>query len=313
MRAFFKIIRWENLVVIILAQSFLHFLLLNKLVQTVGYQLQLSILQLGMLILSSVLIAAAGNVYNDILDLEVDKINKPKKLIVPTRISLDKAKLIYGSFSAIGFSLAVILAFQLDFYQLAAIQFIVILLLRLYSRQLKRSILVGNLLIAFLTAFSVFIVYLYNLVGILNDPITMAGVQKQLPFIFNLTAVYVVFAFISNLIRELIKDAEDIQGDKIFGFQTFAVHYGVQRTAVLARIFNAVLAIGLLGFTYYSFSMDWYYLGVYLVVALLVPLIYFELSAQKAKSKQDFHALSDLSKIIMVAGILSMQVFSMQF
>ncbi|RLD36923.1 MAG: hypothetical protein DRI74_08025 [Bacteroidetes bacterium] len=311
--AFLNLIRWKNLVVLILAQGFLHFMIIQKLVFAVGVELPLRYYQLGILILSTVLIAAAGNIFNDITDIKVDKINKPKEVIIGQFIKVKTAIFWAWMFNGIGFALALILSYQLQLIQLALIHVMVILLLKRYSESFKNKVLVGNLLIALFTGLSIFLVYLYNLVSIINDPIIFVGLQKQLPFIFNLSSAYVFFAFLSNLIREITKDAEDIEGDEIFGIQTFSVAYGTEKAVLLMRSLNAFLAISLSYFVYYSFKMNWIYLAVYLIVAVLIPVFYFEWTARKAKLKTDFMDLSFLSKIIMLAGILSMQVFSLQF
>jgi len=311
--AFLQLVRWKNLTVLILAQGFLHFMIIEKLSLSVGEELPLKLYQLAMLILSTVLIAAAGNIFNDIADVEPDKINKPKELIIGNLIQAKIANFWAWIFNGAGFLLALVLSYQLEFIQLALIQMMTILLLKNYSARFKNKVLVGNLLIAFFTALSVFLVYLFNLVSITNDPIVLAGLQKQLPFIFKLTQVYVFFAFLSNLIREITKDAEDIKGDKIFAIRTFSVVYGTKKALVLMRSLNGLLAVGLLYFVFYSFKMNWFYLTVYLSVAVLIPVLYFEWTARKAKLKTDYKDLSFLSKVIMLAGILSMQVFSLQF
>ncbi len=311
--AFLNLIRWKNLVVFILGKGFVDFIFIEKLSLSIGEELPLKGYQLAMLIVSTVLIAAAGNILNDLSDIKVDQINKPEKIIIGSLIQVKTANFWAWMFNGIGFVLALLLSYQLEFIQLALIQMMVILLLKRYSTSFKNKVLVGNLLVALFTALSVFLVYLYNVVSIINDPIILAALQKQLPFIFTLTQAYVFFAFLSNLIREITKDAEDIEGDKIFAIRTFSVAYGTEKAVLLMRSLNALLAISLSYFVYYSFKMNWIYLAVYLIVAVLIPVFYFEWTARKAKLKTDFMDLSFLSKIIMLAGILSMQVFSLQF
>ncbi len=311
--AFLNLVRWQNLAVVILTQTLLHFMIIKKLATEASIELPLSYLQFAMLVLSTVLIAAAGNIFNDLADLKTDNVNKPQKVIIGHFIKAKTATVWAWFFNGAGFVLAIILALQLELIQLAIIQLMVILLLKRYSISFKNQLLVGNLLIALFTALSVFIVYLYNLLSIINNPIILAALQKQLPFIFTLTQAYVLFAFLSNLIREITKDIEDINGDKAFDIHTFPVVYGINKSTILVRFLNAILATGILIFALYSFKMEWHYLAIYLLVAVLIPVVFFELNAQKAKEKDDFHSLSSLSKIIMLAGILSMQVFSLQF
>lgn len=313
LKAFLSLVRWQNLVVIILAQGFLHFLIINKLASAAAIELPLTYFQFALLVLSTILIAAAGNILNDLADVKLDQLNKPEKVIIGNLINERTATFWAWTFNGFGFVFALLLAYQLNLFQLALIQLLVILLLKRYSQSFKKQVLVGNLLIALFIALSVFLVYLYNLVSIIADPIILAALQKQLPFIFALTQAYIFFAFLSNLIREIIKDIEDIEGDKVFGVNTFSVVYGIRRATVLARILNAALAICILVFAAYAYKLGWYFFVVYLLVAILIPVVYFEWTARKAKVKDDYKDLSFLTKIIMLAGILSMQVFSLQF
>lgn len=309
--AFFRLIRWQNLVVIILSQSFIQYLIIKILANSID--LPFSNFQFLILVLSTILIAAAGNILNDLADFQIDKLNKPEKTLIETTLSAKTASIIAWIFNAIGLLLAVILAYLVNMIQLALIQLIVILLLQKYTTTFKKQLLVGNLIVALLTALSVFIVYLYNLVAIIDQPILLSDMQKQLVFILKLTLVYTSFAFISNFIREIIKDIEDINGDKVFGLQTFPIVYGIKKATILARIINSVLLLAVLAFIFYSFKMNWYFFTIYSITALIIPIVYFEFSARKAIAKKDFHHLSSLSKIIMLAGILSMQILSLQF
>jgi 4-hydroxybenzoate polyprenyltransferase len=312
-KAFFQLIRWQNLVVLVLAQGFLHFMIIEKLSVAAAIVLPFSTLHLFVLMLSTTMIAASGYIYNDLVDVKVDLVNKAQKVIVGKILSTKTAMVWVYALNSIGFLLSFYLVVNIGYKQLALIQILVILLLRLYSKSLKRQVLLGNLLIAALTALSVFLVYLYHVFSLLQNPIELSAMTKQLPFILKLTQAYVFFAFLSNFIREIVKDLEDKQGDQLFGIQTFPVKYGDAKTLILVRVLNGLLIISLFVFFILSLKLQWYYLGVYLFVATLIPSVYFEWNAKKAKEKNDFHALSSLMKIIMIAGILSMQVLSIQF
>jgi 4-hydroxybenzoate polyprenyltransferase len=312
-QAFFLLIRWPNLVVIILAQLFLHYFIIGNLAHSIQLDLSLTVYQLLLLVFSTVLIAAAANILNDVDDLKIDRLNKPDKVIIGKFINAPLAIRIAWIFNAIAFLMSLFLAYQLHFIQLALIQMIVILLLKRYAQDFKNKPLIGNMLVALFTALSIFIVYLYNLVSVIEHPILFASLQKQLPLIFLLTQAYVFFAFMSNMIRELVKDIEDIEGDSVFQLRTFPIVYGRSKSMFLVKSLNIVLILGLLVFSAYAFLMNWFYLGVYLIVAVLFPTFYFQWKSSFAKSREDYKNLSFLSKIIMLAGILSMQVFSLQF
>ncbi len=312
-QAFLRLIRWPNLLVIILAQLFLHYFVIAKLVQSIQLDISLTVFQLLLLVLSTVLIAAAANILNDVDDLKIDRLNKSDKIIIGKFVKASVAIRIAWMFNIIAFLMALFLAFQLHFIQLALIQMIVILLLKRYTQDFKKKPLIGNLLVAFFTALSIFIVYLYNLVSLIDHSILFASLQKQLPLIFLLTQAYVFFAFFSNMIREIVKDIEDVDGDRVFQLRTFPIVYGRSKSMLLVKTLNAILALGLIAFIGYAFLMTWFYFAVYLIVAVLFPILYFQWKSSVAKEREDFKDLSFLSKIIMLAGVLSMQLFALQF
>ncbi|MGZ5304297.1 MAG: geranylgeranylglycerol-phosphate geranylgeranyltransferase [Bacteroidia bacterium] len=236
------------------------------------------------LVLATVLIAAAGNIINDIQDVKIDQINKPSRLIVEKYISRKQALLLYGVFTFAGLVFASLVDFQYFIWTLIAAQ-----VLWLYSVLLKCQPLIGNIAIAFLMGLSVWVVQFTGEV-----------------FIMAWILFYSAFAFLTGFIREIIKDLEDKNGDEACGCHTFANTSSLQKVKNLIYILLAAGIVLLLVSAIFMFYKGLIYLPLYLLLVISTAFIFYGLLVKKAKDKEQFSRLSFYIKIIMLAGILSM-------
>lgn len=234
---------------------------------------------LYLLILSTVIIAAAGYMINDYYDVKIDYVNKPHEVIIGRGMKRRVAIFFHTllNFTGIGIGLMVS-------PRVAVINFISAFLLWLYSNQLKRLPLVGNFTVALLTGASIWIVgYYYQ--------------QSEL-----LVLTYAIFAFFLNLIREIIKDIEDRQGDRKHGCKTLPIVIGFRNTKRVIFLIAIAFVCAILIVTFkINNAQLFYYFGI---MSLL--FIYFMYKIYVADRKAHFTQLSMLSKILMLTGILSM-------
>jgi len=185
-----------------------------------------------------------------------------------------------------------------------------------YSKQHKTSFIIGNLQVAFLTALSILNLAIYDLIPIgiqINDG---SGI------ILLIIIFYTGFSFITTLIREIIKDIEDIEGDKKVNANTLAIKFGIQRTKKIIILLNTLPIVGIAYFQYFqysvlssTFSIKLSYWGVNYIstaytVLLQVLLLTLILKVNSSHTKADFHSASTLSKTIMLTGILSIPLFT---
>jgi 4-hydroxybenzoate polyprenyltransferase len=245
------------------------------------------------------LITAAGYIINDILDIETDKINKPTKLYVSKSISIKNAWRVYWAFTSIACFLSLLYATEFIHFILF---FGVPILLYVYSIYLKKTPLLGNILISFLVILPIYTIYLFEFVP-----------QKTTIPIFdrpinNAILFYIFFAFITTLIRELIKDVEDIKGDYSRGMKTLPIIIGIHRTSKVILFFSSVLLVAVL-LVIFEFLKGEYVFSMYSFLFILIPLLLFIYKLRVAKTKKDFSFLSNLIKLIMFFGILSMLLF----
>ncbi len=263
--------------------------------------------QYGLLILSTVLIAAGGYVINDIFDQGTDIENKPNKVIVGKSISEAKAYNIYTLLNVSGVAIGFYLANVIMRPNFAAIFVFIAATLYIYATSLKQMLLIGNIVVALLLASSVLIIGIFDVF-----PATDFSNQKTMGSLFSILLDYAIFAFMINLLREIVKDLEDFEGDYKEGMQTLAVVLGVQKTTKLLFVLNFAPILALL------YCANNYLIPNHLIIAalysllfILGPLIYFSIKIWNAKTKTDFSHLSKVLKWILFFGILSILIISL--
>lgn len=164
-----------------------------------------------LLLLSVFFIAAGGNIINDYFDVKADRVNKPDRLIIDKYIKRRWAIILNWTFNGIGFLIAMYLSIKLDNWWIVSIAFLTINLLYFYSAVFKRKFLIGNLVVALLTAIVPIYVYLY--LHFSTFDFTDSNIYRHTDSHFLLILTYAGFAFFFNLIREIIKDMADVKGD----------------------------------------------------------------------------------------------------
>jgi 4-hydroxybenzoate polyprenyltransferase len=258
------------------------------------------------LVLSTVLLAAAGYVINDIFDQDTDTINRPEKVIVGKAISESRAYNIYVGLNIIGVAIGFYLSNVIQKPSFATIFIFIAASLYFYATTLKKMLLLGNILVAFILGLSVLIIGVFDLY-----PATYDGNRDKMGLLFKILTDYAVFAFVLNLIREIIKDAEDIKGDYNQGMQTLPIVLGLNRTAKIVFGLVAIAVAIVLWYTNkHLMGFDLYYSVLYVLFLVLGPLMYVLIKSWNAKSVSDFHHLSTILKWVIFFGILSIAVIT---
>lgn len=298
---YLKLIRYMNLLLIALMQ----FVILYGFLKVQNIDLALNDWQYFLLVLSTVCIAAGGYIINDINDQDSDKINNPKKVIVGTQISESQAYNLYVGFTIIGVGIGFYLSNFVEKPSFVTLFILCAALLYIYATNFKQILLVKNLVVAFLLAFSIIIVGLLDIF-----PVTHAGNQPQMKMTFSILVDFAIIAFIINFIREIVKDLEDINGDYNNGVKTLPIVLGTSRTAKITLALSVLPFAGILYYTYtYLFHLQ--YATIYILAFLIGPLIYFMIKVSAAKNKKDFKHLSDVLKLIIFFGILCIGVIGL--
>jgi 4-hydroxybenzoate polyprenyltransferase len=283
--AFLRLIRFNNLLIMLFTQVLSYYFLsphisLSDLTQQ----------RFIFLCLATLLVGAGGYIINDYIDVKLDLINKPDKVVVGQHISRRWSMFLHFVVTGAAIILGLLIGIKVTFAILTAT-----VLLWLYSVSFKRQFLIGNIVVSFLSSFVIIINYVYD--NSLNA---------------ELIAAYSFFAFSLTLLREIIKDTEDMRGDGKFDCKTIPIVIGVRKTKnVLLTIDLVLLAILFLYTFLYIGSYSFSYPAVkgtflfYMLFAVITPLAAMLYFIKTADTTSDFHRLSSFCKIVMVLGMLS--------
>ncbi len=258
------------------------------------------------LVLASVLIAAAGYIINDYFDLNIDQINKPDKVVVNKLISRRWVIFWHMILSLLGLFFTVSALPIAEYWYLVLGNLASIILLWFYSTNFKKQLLIGNVLISLLTAWVIGIIFFSKYLLKINSLLEVD--TNQIRF-FRLTILYASFAFIISLIREVIKDMEDMDGDRKYGCRTMPILWGMNASKVFVAVWIIVLVSVLLILQFYVLPFGWWLSALYCLLLIILPLVWILFKLFKAQSAEDFHRLSTVIKLVMFTGILSMLFF----
>lgn len=308
--AFFRLIRWPNLVFIALTQSLFYYCIILPALPA-GYYLLNSALTptlFYLLMTASIFIAAAGYIINDYFDINIDQINKPEKMVVEKIINRRWAILLHWMITTAGLIISLFVAYKTS-YIIFFSNVLCTLLLWFYSTTFKKKLLSGNIIISALTAWTVLVLYFatnnsYNFNSHLS-----AEIANSLKRIFKFSILYGGFAFIISLIREVVKDIEDLEGDAKNNCKTMPVVWGIRTSKVFAGVWLVVLIGVLFILQFYAFQMGWHLIDFYCLILVVLPLIFILRKLYQAQNKADYHAISRLIKLVMLTGILSIVFF----
>jgi 4-hydroxybenzoate polyprenyltransferase len=310
MYSYLRLFRWPNLVMIALTQYLLRYTIILPLLHQNETEPGLSHVAFFFLVAATLFIAAAGYAINDYFDLRTDRINKPSRILLGKDISRRKAILYHSMLNLAGVITGTALSVMIGSWQLLFIFLIIPFLLWMYSIRYKKRFLIGNLIVAALSAFVVSLVWVFDY-NALNHSADIPAVAIE--NITALTRMFAFFAFLTTLLREIIKDVEDIKGDSRTGCKTLPVVAGIRRTKWIISLLQIFIIIIVLFIQIYLLRHDFDLLFAYLILFVQFPGIYLIHKTITAVDKADYAGLSILAKIIMLTGILSMILFWFYF
>lgn len=269
--ALVRLTRFWNLVIVGMAQYFTAIFLLDR---AHVYDWRLFILAS-----STAIIAAAGYIINDYYDIKIDLINKPERVVIGKGITRRYALFFHTLLSLVGVALGFVLG-----WKVGVIHFISAFLLWWYSNNLKRQPVVGNLMVALLTGLTIVLV---NVLYSTSNP---------------LVGIYALFAFFMTLVREVVKDMEDLKGDNTFGCRTLPIVWGLRRTKLAIYGLLVIFSISVIAVNLRYAQLP----HSYFLMFLFVPLGVLVMWLARADTRKDFYWLSQWCKVILLLGIFSM-------
>jgi 4-hydroxybenzoate polyprenyltransferase len=318
MPPFFKILRIPNLVIIAASMFLMKYAILSVFVNASDLSFQLEPKFFFLLVLSVVFIAAGGYLINDYFDVDIDTANKPNEVIVGKEISANTVMTIYALFNMFGIVLAYFVAAKVGVTQLAFVHVITVGLLWFYSSEFKKMLLIGNVIVALLSAVVFFIPAMFEIpllikqfkkVVVENEELFL--MYKQIPlaieanfkFMWYWSAAFAAFAFLVSLARELIKDCQDVEGDERYGATTLPAKFGLSVSNKVV-IFILIVIISLLAFAQYNiFNAKDYYSFAYISICFQVPLFILIYKTFRAYTSKNYKFISRGLKMLMVLGL----------
>lgn len=305
--AFLKLIRVENLVMIAFTQIALRYLILQKILNMHGIRLELDNRLFYGLVLSTVLIAAAGYIINDYFDVKTDLINHPDTVVVDKVIKRRWAIILHITFTLAGIMLGMYTALKTGYLRLALFHFTAATLLWFYSTHLKKTLLIGNLTVSLLTASVTFMPLVYEL-GVMQklDQTFILTSRYAVFAIFKITFIFALFAFITSMAREIIKDMEDYKGDKETGGLTMPIVWGMRVSKLNAFFLLVITSLLLMFVVYNTIKSERVILtlnNLYIILGLIIPLAILAFYLLRAVESRQFKVASLMLKFIMLTGL----------
>jgi len=313
MQYILKLIRWQNLLIVVLTMVLMRYAIVEPLISRIGVillkgsgeeipmVLQLPLSHFFMLVFATVCITAGGYVINDYFDIRTDLINRGE-VIVGTRIPRRKAMLWHSILNIAGVAAGFYVSARTGSFWFGIIFLLVSGLLYFYSASYKRQFLIGNLLVSILTALVPVLAVIFEWAAIYRYYSVYAIELPDLKFLFYWAGGFSLFAFLTTLIREIIKDVEDFKGDAAYGRNTIPVMIGIRA--------SRIISIGLITITIVALFMVWrFFINdritlIYISAAIVIPMLYVIYRLIKSQDKKELHIASGIMKLIMLAGIL---------
>lgn len=262
---------------------------------------------LTLLIVSVVGIAAGGYVINDYFDVKIDRINRPDNLVVTRIILRDAAMNLFYGFTAVGVIAGTVVAWWAHSWTLLFTYVVIPGLLWFYSASYKRMFLVGNLVVAFASAIVPLLVAIANadyLHHLYQNALAYSPIVGEL---YVWTGGFAAFAFLLTWVREIVKDIEDIEGDREMECRTLPIVWGDKVAKIIATILLVVIAtlIVYILFAVLPFSHEWKSLPTrYVVFGLIVPILCSIVLLWAANNRTEYHRVQTIIKFAMFMGML---------
>ena len=302
--AFFKLVRWPNLIITALTMCLVHHCVLG-LPSTLAFTL---------LVISMVLIQAGGYVINDIFDVEIDAINKPKKIIVGKIFTEKQSNLFYIVLTIIGLGCglaASLMANGRNFITIFACLILLACFLCSYSSRYKKKLVVGNLIVSLSVALAVFLPWLFQILAMLGDREMLLENQEWMHVTLHIVLIYTAFAFLLTLIREIVKDMQDVVGDGRSHCRTIPIIWGMNAAQIIVIALTFITVVMIWNAADYFKTMElkitYYmiYASVLLVFFLTVNNLVILITDKSLRTERQFCLQSMWLKLSMLIGVLS--------
>lgn len=309
MRDFLQLVRYKNLLIIGFMQWMMHACIIYPVLVPFKVAPVTPDLAFWVLVCSSVLIAAGGYVINDYFDVRIDEINRPDTVVVGKTLTKKTAMRIYQLLTGMGLLLGMGLAVWSHSVTFGFLFVAITGLLWFYSASYKRQFLVGNLIVAVVTALVPFMTGFMEVTFLRKTYGELLDFTPLVPTLMVWIGGFALFAFLVTLLREIVKDMEDVEGDREVECRTMPVVWGIARSKIVVYSLVAII-LAMAGAIVYKvhFPNDSITLRYYLI-GIVLPFVYFVYLVIRSKEKRELHQASGFLKFVMIVGICYSLVF----
>lgn len=300
-----QLIRWKNLLFLGLLQTLMFFGVLKPILAKYAISLPYEYPIFGLLLAATLFIAAGGYIVNDYFDTKIDQINKPTQVIVGNKISRNAAGWAFQICFAVGIICGIVLAILLSKLNIAILFAVISGMLWFYSSSYKRIFLLGNLIISLCSFLSVFSLGYLSGICLENKYGLIIYNTSILTEIYGWFAAFGLFAFLFTFIREIVKDVEDIEGDREMECHSLPIVLGINTTKIVLSVVTLIstLVVGYFCFYLNPFTTDSISIKYY-IFGILIPCIILIFWIGKAAKRRDWRQISTFVKFIMLVGTL---------
>lgn len=302
--AFFKLVRWPNLLFTALMMCLVYHNLVGM-TSTAGFIL---------LVIAMVLIQAGGYVINDVFDKDIDAINKPDKIIVGKVFTEKQCNFYYLALTIIGLACSLVAALMMNggkFITVFGCMILLACVLYSYSKTYKKRLVVGNLIVSLSVAFAVFVPWLFVMLYLSKEGVLLENYDVLMHISLRLVLIYTAFAFLMTLIREIVKDMEDIKGDGRLHCRTIPVVWGMNFAQIVVIVLSFITVLMIINAADYFKTLElkitYYMLYTSGILVFFVTVNNFVslITDKSLRNERQFRLQSMWLKLSMLIGVLS--------
>lgn len=305
MKDYIKLIRWPNLLFLGALNALVYYMVVCPILNIYSIKLDNELWIFILLIISNIFIAAGGYVANDYFDTKIDEINRPTKVIVGKTKTRKQVAVYFQILFGIGIIAGIILSILLKDYTLAFVYITIPGLLWFYSSSYKRQFLIGNIVVGICTFLVIFIIGYAANTALFNQYDELIYQTNIITEIYKWTASIGLFAFLLTLIREIVKDMEDIEGDREMECRTMPIVWGINKSKIVVAVLSTITLLIVAYFTFYKIPFENDPVSIkYFIFGIVLPFVVMFYLLGKAQSRRDFAQISLLLKYIMAVGSL---------
>ncbi len=296
MRTIYTMLRVPNLLIIALTFLLLRYFVFIPVYSAFSITPGMGSLQYLLMITATILIAAAGYISNDYFDVITDEVNKPDKKYIGLQITAGTALSISIFFSFFAIVLSIWLSILAESWLPAILLLTALAVAWWYAISLKKTLLWGNIAVAGMSAGTIAMAWIIE---------NQCSHVSDVPFriITNIITAISIFAFLLSMMREIVKDIEDMEGDSLINCRSLPIVKGIPFTKTILLVFTVITILFLIISQIYLVQIPRLIAAAWLLICVEIPLIYFIKSLASATIRADYHKLSTLLKWIMIGGI----------